>query len=127
MKYNQKLPVKVEKQLDAYIERIKTIKWFQPSDDLKKGKVDKQIKIILEAFGVKGSIEYRKLRTAKDWDAAWGASLDASWKASRDAARDATWDAAWGASLDASWKASRDAARDATWDAAWGASLDASW
>ena len=34
MKYNQKLPAEVEEKLDAYIERIKAIKWFQPKADL---------------------------------------------------------------------------------------------
>ena len=108
-KYNQKLPKKVEKELDAYIERIKAIKWFKPSADLKKEDAEKQIDIALEAFGVKASFEWRSLKTEKDWDAAW----DAAWGAARGAA----WDAAWGAVRDAA----RGAAWDAAWDAAWGA------
>ena len=84
-KYNQKLPKEVEQRLDNYIERIKKIKWFQPSVDLKKKNVEKQLDIIFETFGIKASIEYRQLKTEKDWDAA------------RDAARDAAWDAARGA------------------------------
>ncbi len=129
MKYNQKLPVKVEKGLDAYIERIKGIKWFQPSSDIKRSDVDRQVKVALEAFGVKASIEYRSLKTEEDWDAAWDAARDAAWDAAwgaawgaaRDAARDAAWDAAWDAARDAAWGAARDAARDAAWGAAWGA------
>ena len=100
-KYKQKLPAKVEKDLDAYIERIKNIQWFKPSPDLKRETVDIAVKAALSAFGIKASIEYRPLKTPEDYDAA------------RDAARDAAWDAAWGAA--------RDAARDAAWDAAWDA------
>ncbi len=101
MKYNQKLPQNVEAALDAYIERIKAIKWFKPDPTLERKTVDTAVKAALSAFGVEASIEYRSLKTESDYDAA------------RDAARDAAWDAAWGAA--------RDAARDAAWDAAWGA------
>ena len=93
MKYNQELPTEVEAQLDTYIERIKNIKWFAPSSEIKREDTDKQINIALEAFGVKASIEYRSLKTEKDWDAARNAARDAIW----DATWDATWDAAWGA------------------------------
>ena len=117
MKYNQELPVEVEAQLDAYIDRIKAIKWFQPMEDLSRTEIDKQVNVALEAFGVKASIEYRQLKTEKDWDAAWGAA----WDAARDAAWGAAWGAARGAARGAAWDAARDAARDAAWDAAWGA------
>lgn len=83
-KYNQKLPKKVEKELDAYIERIKAIKWFKPSADLKKEDAEKQIDIALEAFGVKASFEWRSLKTEKDWDAAW----DAAWGANEVLVKD---------------------------------------
>ena len=113
-KYNQKLPVEVEEQLDAYIKRIKAIKWLKPSLPLNKEKVEQDVKIALEGFGVKAKVEYRSLKTVGDWDAArdaaWGA-WDAAWDAARDAARNA----AWGAARDA-WGA-RDAARDAAWGA----------
>lgn len=89
MKYNQKLPKEVEKKLDTYIARIKKIKWFQPEAKLDKKELEKQIKVVLECFGVKAKIEYRQLKTPEDWDAAWDAA--------RAAARDAAWDAAWGA------------------------------
>ena len=81
-KYNQKLPKEVEVKLDAYIKRIKKIKWFKPEANLDKEKVERDVKVALEAFGVKASIEYRSLKTVEDWDAA------------RDAARDAAWGAA---------------------------------
>ncbi len=97
MKYKQKLPADVEAKLDAYIDRITAIKWFQPSADLKREDIDKQVNVVLEAFGVKASIEYRVLKTTKDWDAARGAAWDAVWDAACDAAWDAAWDAARGA------------------------------
>jgi hypothetical protein len=142
MKYNQKLPAEVEAQLDAYIERIKAIKWFQPSADLKKEEINKQVTVAseafrVEAFGVEASIEYRKLETTEDWDAArdvalgaawnaargtaWNAARGAAWDAARDAAWDAAWNAAWNTAWDAAWDAARDVAWDAAWDAAWGA------
>ena len=101
MKYKQELPKEVEAKLDAYIERIKNIKWFKPSSELKKDEIEKQVNIVLKSFGVEATIEYRKLVTQKDRDAAWGAARDAAWGAARDAARGAAWDAAW----DAAWGA----------------------
>jgi len=102
MKYRQKLPIKVEKQLDSYIERIKKIQWFKFDPNLEIPKVEKQIKLSLKAFGVEAKIEYRDLRTPGDWAAAW----DGAWAAARDAARAAAWEAAW----DGAWAAARDAA-----------------
>ncbi len=90
MKYNQKLPKKVEAQLDAYIERIKAIQWFKVSPQIKREDVDTQVNVALKAFGVEASIEYRSLKTEEDWDAA----LDAAWDAARGAALDAAWGAA---------------------------------
>ena len=92
-KYRQKLPIEVEKQLDEYIERIKAIKWFKPSAELKKEEIEKQVSIVTKALGVEASVEYRKLVTPDDWDAALDAALDAA----RGAALDAAWDAARGA------------------------------
>jgi len=129
MKYNQQLPKEIEEQLDAYIERIKAIKWFKVSPDFSKEETEKQVNIALEAFGVKASIEYRSLKTTNDWGAARVAALDAAWGAARGAAWDEAWDAArdaaWGAARVAAWDAARDAARGAAWDAAWDAARDA--
>ena len=86
MKYNQKLPKEVEKKLDTYIARIKKIKWFQPEAKLDKKELEKQIKVVLECFGVKAKIEYRQLKTPEDWGAARGAARDAAWDAARGAA-----------------------------------------
>ena len=96
-KYNQKLPAKVEKEIDAYIERIKAIQWFKPKD-VNRDTIDRQINIALKAFGVEATIEYRSLKTPEDWGAARGAAWDAARGAAWDAARDAARDAAWGAS-----------------------------
>ena len=93
MKYGQELPKNVEADLDAYIERIKNIQWFKPSKDIKSEDIDRQVNVVLEAFGVKASIEYRSIKNSNDLDAAWGSA----WDSARDAARDA----AWGAALDA--------------------------
>ena len=124
-KYNQELPHEVETQLDEYIERIKSIQWFCPSPDLKRTDIDRQVSIALKAFGLEASVEYRTLKTQKDWGAAQDAAQDAAWDAAQDAAWDAAWDASWGAALDAalnaSWCAAQDAAWDAAWDASWGA------
>ena len=89
MDYKQKLPKEVEKKLNNYIQRIEKIKWFQPAKNLKKANIEKQVKVILKAFGVEAKIEYKQLRNQK----AWNAAQDAAW----DAARDAAWGAAWGA------------------------------
>ena len=97
MKYGQELSKEVETKLDAYIERIKAIKWFQPAVDLKREEIEKQISLSLEAFGIKAGIEYKKLSTPKDWDAAWSATRDVAWIVARDVAWDAAWNAAWGA------------------------------
>ena len=101
MKYNQKLPEEVEAKLDAYIERIKKIKWFQPQSKIDAKDIENKVKFALDCFGLKAELEWRKLETAKDW----GAARDASW----DAARDAAWDAAWAAAGDAAGDAARGA------------------
>jgi hypothetical protein len=86
------LPQNIKSDLDQYIERIKAIKWFKP-EKFDKKETTKQVKVALAAFGVKASVEYRKLEKSEDWGAALGAARDAAW----DAALDAAWDAAWGA------------------------------
>lgn len=113
MKYGQELPKNVEADLDAYIERIKNIQWFKPSKDIKSEDIDRQVNVVLEAFGVKASIEYRSIKNSNDLDAAWGSAWGSAWGFAFDAARDAAWGSAW------------DSARDAARDAAWGAALDA--
>ena len=78
MNYKQELPTDAEAALDAYIDRIKKIRWFKPAADIKRENVDTAIKAAISAFGVEASIEYRNLKTPADWDAArdaaWGAA-----------------------------------------------------
>ena len=112
-KYNQELPKEIEEKLDKYIERIRAIRWFKPSSDLKKDSITAQVTVALKAFGVEASIEYRKLETLEDRGAAW----DAAWGAAWGAARGAAWDAARGAAWDAARGAAGDAAQGPTWDA----------
>ena len=101
MNYKQELPTDAEAALDAYIDRIKKIRWFKPAADIKRENVDTAIKAAISAFGVEASIEYRNLKTPADWDAA----------------RDAAWGAAWDAARGAAWGAARDAiAALVTWD-----------
>ena len=120
MDYKQKLPKEVEKKLNNYIQRIEKIKWFQPAKNLKKANIEKQVKVILKAFGVEAKIEYKQLRNQKAWNAAQDAARDVAWGAARNAAWNAARDAAWGAARDAAWDAARDAAWGAAWDAAYG-------
>ena len=83
------LPKDVQDRLDAYIERVRKIRWFKQKNGWKKTEATKQIKIALRAFGVEAKIEYRKLESSSDWDAARDAAWDAAWGAAWDAARGA--------------------------------------
>lgn len=95
-KYIQELPQEIETRLDTYIERIKNINWFKPAKDISKEVIEKQVSLVLKAFWVEASIEYKQLKTIKDWDAA----------------RDAALEAAWGAALDAAWGAHDELLKD---------------
>ena len=95
-KYNQELPKEVEERLDAYIERINNIRWFQPQVEIDKEETDKEIKFVLKAFGVEAGIEYRELKTRQDLDAAIDAAIDAAWDVAWGAAKGAARDAARG-------------------------------
>ncbi len=93
----KELPIIIRYRLEDYMERIGEIKWFQPKK-VNKERIGRQVRFALSGFGLTAEIEYRDLKSPKDWDAA----------------RDAAWGAAWGAARDAAW----DAARDAAWGAA---------
>lgn len=112
-KYGQELPAEIEAKLDAYVERVRQIKWFRPDPKLDREKAEDHVKLALSAFGVTAEVEWRSLKTVDDWDAAWDAA--------GDAAGDAAWVAAWGAAGDAARGAARGAAKGAAWDAAKGA------
>ena len=132
-KYNEELPSEIEAQLDSYMDRIKAIKWFQPSKNMQKDDIEKQVSVAIEAFGCKASIELRSLRTPKAriavrdeariaaWDEAWDALRDEVRDEARIAVRDAAWSAARDALWDEAWGASWGEVRIAAWDAAWGA------
>ena len=120
-KYGQELPKDIEDKLDSYIERIKNIKWFTISESYSQAKATKQIKLALKCFGVEAKVEYRSLKTAKDWGAARGANLGADWGEAWDAAMNAAMDATFGASRGAA----MNAARGATFGASRGAAMNA--
>lgn len=119
-KYNQKLPKKVEKSLDDYIELLRKIDWFKPKNPI-KSEVDKQINIVLKAFGVEASIEYRPLQTPDDWSTVREAV--SYW--------DKAWDIAWDKAWYAAWDASRDVASGDVWNAVksdvWNADFGVTW
>ena len=79
----KKLPKIVQNRVNAFIDNLPKVPWFKPSKGLKKEEVEKQANFTLECFGVKAEIEYRSLKTKKDWASAW------------DSARDLAWDSAW--------------------------------
>lgn len=122
-KYWQKLPKEVETRLDDYIERVKKIKWFQPNAEISKEIIEKQVDIVLKAFWVEASIEYKQLKTPEDWSADLDATWGDAWGDALGDARDAVREAAWGATWGAAW----DAVREVAWGAAWGAACDADW
>jgi hypothetical protein len=99
MKYNQELPAEVESALDAYIERIKNIAWFKPKSSLTRDEVEVKANIALSAFGLSAPIEYRKLNTPEDWDAALSAERGVGWEAARDVA----WGVGWGVARGVGW------------------------
>ncbi len=80
-------------------ERILNIEWFKPMAKPPK-ETEKTVKLALKLFGVEAKIEYKKLETVEDWDAAWDAARDAAWGAA--------WDAAWGAAWGAAWECVSD-------------------
>src|SRR3990167_3588854 len=125
----KQLPQEIQDKLDTYLTRIKAVKWFQHSADLKREEVEQKVNVVLEGFGVKAKITYSLLKTEKDWGAARGAAWDAAWGAAWDAAWGAARGAAWGAAWDAAWDAAwGGAARGAAWGAAWDAArMDAAW
>ena len=138
-KYNQELPKEVEDKLDAFLERIKAIKWFQPQTEINKEEVEKEVNFYLSCFGFTAGIEYRELRTEKDWASTWASSRDSSrdsaWASALasalDSARASAWawasDSAWASSRDSAWASARASAWDSSRDSAWDSSRDSAW
>jgi len=85
-KYNQKLPKEVEDKLDAFLERIKAIKWFQPQAEINKEEVEKEVNFYLSCFGFTAGIEYRELKTEKDWASARASARASAWASARASA-----------------------------------------
>ena len=102
---DSKLPKKIQAKLDAYLKRVKKIRWFKLSPDFTTLKAEKQIRLALKAFGVEAEVEWKRLETRDDWDAACGAAWGAAWNVA--------WNVAWNAAWDAAWDAARGAARGA--------------
>ena len=75
----KELPKKVQKRVNEFIDSLEKVSWFKPSPDLKKADVEKQAKFTLDCFGIKAKIEYRHLRTEKDWDSARASAWDSAW------------------------------------------------
>ena len=81
------LPKKVQKRVNDFINHLPKVPWFNPSPDLKKEDVEKQVKFTLDCFGVKAKVKYGKLQKQEDWDSA----RDSAWASAWDSA----WDSAW--------------------------------
>ena len=64
------LPQETQNRVNKFIDWLKNIKRFKPSKDLGIKEVDKQAKFVLDCFGVKAEIEYRKLDGASAWESA---------------------------------------------------------
>jgi len=119
------LPPKVQKRVDDFISHLKDVHWFNPSSDLKKEDIEKQVKFTLDCFGLKAKIEYRKLEKKEDWDSArdsaWASARDSAWASARASARDS----AWASARASAWASARDSARDSAW--AWASDSDSAW
>mgnify|MGYP000530505669 CR=1 FL=1 len=48
----KELPKKVQKRVGDFIDKLSVINWLNPSSELKKEEVDKQVKFTLECFGI---------------------------------------------------------------------------
>ena len=97
------LPKKVQKRVNDFINHLPKVPWFNPSPDLKKEDVEKQVKFTLDCFGVKAKVKYGKLQKQEDWASA------------RASARASAWDSAWASARDSAWASAWDSA----WDSAW--------
>ena len=56
----------VKNRINEFMNSLEEYSWFNPSEDLKKIDVDKQVKLTLECFGVEADIEYRALSSTED-------------------------------------------------------------
>jgi len=44
------LPAKIQKKVNKFIDKLPTIRWFKPKEDLSKEKVDAQVNFTLKCF-----------------------------------------------------------------------------
>ena len=86
------LPQEVQDRVNAFIDNLPKVKWFNPSPSLKKEDVEKQAKFTLECFGVKAEIEYKILNSEEDWDYARDSAKDISWAIAKVSTQDSSWD-----------------------------------
>ena len=73
------LPKKVQKRVNDFINHLPKVPWFNPSPDLKKEDVEKQVKFTLDCFGVKAKVKYGKLQKQEDWASARASAWDSAW------------------------------------------------
>jgi hypothetical protein len=112
----QGLPKDVRQELEIYIDRLKNINWFRPSKKLSKKTVDAQIETLLQAFGIKADVEYRRLYTQNEWSAAWQAYVlpvedtffEAIKAADKICRRAASWEKAYDNAHNVAWNTSND-------------------
>lgn len=110
----KKLPKKTQQEVNNFIDNLKNIPWFNPSDSLTKQEVDKQINFTLECFGIKASIEYKSLKISEDWASARASAWDSAWASARYSARYPALDSAWASA----WASARASALDSAWASA---------
>jgi len=101
------LPKKVQKEVNDFIDGLKNVTWFKPSPNLKEEDVDKQVKLVMECFGVDAEIEYRALTEDNDSEVALDTDWIDAWCAASDAACGLDSINVW---IDA-WEADSDAAK----------------
>lgn len=85
MEHKQDLSIKeIEDELNEYIKRLLRIKWFQPELSLKRSEVDEHVYNLLRPFGVRASIEYRRLNNIEEGINTYTTIRESSWLALRE-------------------------------------------
>jgi len=124
------LPPKVQKRVNDFIDNVKKIKWFEPDPNITKEEVEKQVNFILECFGVKAKIQYKKWLKGKYfiydcpsssylsfdscYDSVWASAMnlcsDYSWDCINNSDLFSARDLCWDLSFNLSWKLARNSA-----------------
>jgi len=133
------LPAKIQKKVNKFIDKLPTIRWFKPKEDLSKEKVDAQVNFTLKCFWVEASLEYKKLSTKEDWASAWDSAWDYAWTSACDyawtSAMASAMDSAWASAIDSAcdsamasaMASARDSAMDSAIDSAMDSAIDSAW